>query len=137
WNFDIATGPILEDFTLNGRQVKAVSVMGKSAMVYVFDRVTGEPIWPIEERPVPQSDVPGEKTSATQPFPTKPPAYDRNGVMPEDLVDFTPALRAEAIQLLKMYKAGPVFTPFPVSKITGPLAGFRAGATNVYGGRCD
>ena len=137
WNFDIATGPILEDFTIDGRQVKAVSVMGKSAMVYVFDRATGQPIWPIEERPVPQSDVPGEKTSPTQPIPTKPPAYDRNGVMTEDLLDFTPALRAEAVELLKMYKAGPVFTPFPISKITGPLAGFRSGATNVYGGAYD
>jgi quinoprotein glucose dehydrogenase len=137
WNFDISTGPILEDFTIDGRQVKAVSVMGKQAMVYVFDRATGQPIWPIEERPVPQSDVPGEKTSPTQPIPTKPPAYDRNGVMTEDLLDFTPALRAEAIELLKMYKAGPVFTPFPLSKITGPLAGFRSGATNVYGGAFD
>jgi glucose dehydrogenase len=137
WNFDISTGPVLEDFTIDGRQVKAVSVMGKQAMVYVFDRATGQPIWPIEERPVPQSDVPGEKTSPTQPFPTKPPAYDRNGVATDDLIDFTPALRAEAIELLKMYKPGPVFMPFPISRIGGPLAGFRAGATNVYGGAFD
>ena len=79
WNMDIATAPMLVDLTVDGRPVKAVAVMGKQAMLYLFDRVTGEPIFPIEERPVPQSDVPGEKTSPTQPFPTKPPAYDSPG----------------------------------------------------------
>jgi len=73
WNMDIATAPMLVDLTVNGQPVKAVAVMGKQAMLYLFNRVTGEPVFPIEERPVPQSDVPGEKTSATQPFPTRPP----------------------------------------------------------------
>ncbi len=76
WNMDIATAPMLVDLTVGGQPVKAVAVMGKQAMLYLFNRVTGEPILPIEERPVPQSDVPGEKTSPTQPFPTKPPPYD-------------------------------------------------------------
>src|SRR5207253_10690182 len=76
WNMDIAAAPILVDLTIAGKQVKAVAAMGKQAMLYLFDRVTGAPIFPIEERPVPQSDVPGEKTSPTQPFPNRPPPYD-------------------------------------------------------------
>ena len=90
WNMDIATAPILEDLTVDGRVIEAVSIMGKQSMVYTFDRATGEPVWPIEELPVPQSDVPGEKTSATQPFPTKPPPYDHQGVTTDGLIDFTP-----------------------------------------------
>ena len=90
--------------------------MGKQAMLYLFNRVTGEPIFPIEERPVPQSDVPGEKTSPTQPFPTKPPAYDYQGVEVENLIDFTPELHAEALKIAARYKLGPIFTPPPVSK---------------------
>ena len=96
WNMDIAAAPMLVDLTVNGRPVKAVAVMGKQAMLYLFDRVTGEPVFPIEERPVPQSDVPGEKTSPTQPFPTKPPPYDHQGVTLDNLIDFTPELHAEA-----------------------------------------
>jgi quinoprotein glucose dehydrogenase len=137
WNMDIATGPILEDIVVDGRNIKAVSVMGKQGMVYVFDRVTGQPVWPIEERPVPQSDVPGEKTSATQPFPTKPPAYERNGISLDDLIDFTPELRAEAVKLISRYKIGPVYTPNVISKIEGPIGGFRPSATNVFGGAYD
>jgi quinoprotein glucose dehydrogenase len=138
WNMDIASAPILEDITVGGRQIKAVSIMGKQAMVYVFDRVTGEPVWPIEERPVPQSDVPGEKTSRTQPFPVKPPPYDHQGVTPEALIDFTPELRAEALKLLSRYKMGPIFTPPPVSKAEGPIASFRSsGGTNWPGGAYD
>ena len=94
--------------------------MGKQAMLYLFDRATGEPIFPIEERPVPQSDVPGEKTSPTQPFPTKPPPYDHQGVTLENLIDFTPELRAEAVKIASRYKTGPIFTPPPVSKAEGP-----------------
>jgi quinoprotein glucose dehydrogenase len=138
WNMDIAAAPILVDLTVGGQPVKAVAVMGKQAMLYLFNRVTGTPIFPIEERPVPQSDVPGEKTSPTQPFPTKPPAYDHQGVTLENLIDFTPELRAEAMQIASRYKVGPIFTPPPVSRAEGPIAGFRSsGGTNWPGGSFD
>ena len=138
WNMDIAAAPMLVDLTVGGRPVKAVAVMGKQAMLYLFNRVTGEPIFPIEERPVPQSDVPGEKTSPTQPFPTKPPPYDHQGVTLENLIDFTPELRAEAVKIAARYKTGPIFTPPPVSKAEGPIAGFRSsGGTNWPGGSFD
>src|SRR5438034_10361570 len=98
----MSSAPILADITVNGRAIKAVAVPGKQAFLFVFDRVTGQPVWPIEERAVPQSDVPGEKTSPTQPFPTKPPAYARNFLkLPDDLIDFTPAMRAQALENLK------------------------------------
>jgi quinoprotein glucose dehydrogenase len=138
WNMDISSAPILEDITVGGKAIKAVSVMGKQAMVYAFDRVTGTPVWPIEERPVPQSDVPGEKTSPTQPFPTKPPAFDHQGVMTENLIDFTPELRAEAVKLMSRYKMGPLFTPTVLSRAEGPIASFRSsGGTNWPGGAFD
>ena len=138
WNMDIAAAPILVDLTVNGQPVKAVAAMGKQAMLYLFDRVTGEPIFPIVERPVPQSDVPGEKTSPTQPFPTKPPPYDHQGVTLENLIDFTPELRADALKVAARYKTGPIFTPPPISKAEGPIAGFRSsGGTNWPGGAFD
>jgi glucose dehydrogenase len=138
WNMDISSAPILEDITVGGRAIKAVSIMGKQAMVYVFDRATGTPVWPIEERAVPQSDVPAEKTSRTQPFPVKPPPYDHQGVTPENVIDFTPELHAEALKLLSRYKLGPVFTPPPLSKAEGPIASFRSsGGTNWPGGAFD
>src|SRR5215467_11949618 len=99
WNWDMTSAPILADITVNGRAVKAVAVGSKQGWLYVFDRVTGQPVWPIEERPVPQSDVPGEKTSPTQPYPTKPPAYARTYLkVPDDLIDFTPELREQALE---------------------------------------
>src|SRR5438093_1548973 len=138
WNMDIAAAPILADLTVNGQPVKAVAVMGKQAMLYLFNRVTGEPIFPIEERPVPQSDVPGEKTSPTQPFPTRPPPYDHQGVPVENLIDFTPELHAEAVKIAARYKTGPIFTPPPVSRREGPIGGFRSsGGTNWPGGSFD
>ena len=82
WDYDMSSAPLLADITVNGRAIKAVALPSKEAFLYVFDRVTGQPVWPIEERPVPQTDVPGEKTSPTQPFPTKPPAYARQAVTP-------------------------------------------------------
>src|SRR6516165_5917479 len=98
WNWDMTSAPILSDITVNGRPVKAVSVASKQGWLYVFDRVTGQPVWPIEERPVPQSDVPGEKTSATQPFPPDGLQYARNYLnVPDDLVDFTPELRQKTL----------------------------------------
>ena len=138
WNMDIAAAPILVDLTVDGKPVKAVAAMGKQAMLYLFNRVTGEPIFPIEERPVPQSDVPGEQTSPTQPFPTRPPPYDHQGVTLDNLIDFTPELHAEGLKIASRYKLGPVFTPPPVSKAEGPIAGFRSsGGTNWPGGSFD
>jgi len=97
WDYDLSSPAMLADITVNGRAIKAVALPSKEAFLYVFDRITGQPVWPIEERPVPQSDVPGEKTSPTQPFPTKPPAYARQAVTPDELINFTPEMRAEAV----------------------------------------
>ena len=111
WDWDLPAAPNLVDIEVAGRTVKAVAQVSKQGFTYVFNRVTGEPIWPIEERPVPQSTVPGEKSSPTQPFPTKPPPFDQQGVTREDLIDFTPELRAEAEEILKGFNYGPIFTP--------------------------
>ena len=142
WNYDISSAPILADITVNGQAIKAVAVPSKENFLYVFDRVTGKPVWPIEERPVPQSTVPGEKTSATQPFPTKPPAYGRNQIkVPDDLIDFTPAMRDDAIALLERFKFGPMFNPPIVGSVSGVLGainiGNAGGGTNWTGGAYD
>lgn len=140
WDYDIPTAPNLVDITVDGRRIKAVSQVTKQGFTYVFDRVTGKPVWPIEERPVPQSDVPGEKTSATQPFPTKPPAFDRQGVGPDDLLDFTPELKAEALKIAGQFRMGPLFTPpsvldlNPASKNGGTLALPSAGGGSNWQG---
>src|SRR5262244_503234 len=122
WDFDIPCAPILANIRVNGRTIKAVAQPTKQAFLYVFDRVTGEPVWPFEERPAPKGDVPGEWYSPTQPVPTKPPGYDRQGTSIDDLIDFTPELRAEAVKLVSRYKIGPLFTPPVVSVRDGPLA---------------
>ena len=141
WDMDIPCAPILTDITVNGRTIKAVAQPTKQAFLYVFDRATGQPIWPIEERPVAKGDVPGEWYSPTQPFPTKPPAYDRQGVALSDLIDFTPALHEEAVKLAARYRIGPMFTPPMVSKAEGPLATLvlpsATGGTNWPGGAYD
>ncbi len=141
WDMDIPCAPMLVDITVNGRAVKALAQPTKQAFLYVFDRTTGQPIWPIEERPVEQSTVPGEKTSPTQPFPTKPPAYDRQGYSIDDLIDFTPDLRAQAVQIASKYKLGPIFTPPVVSKPDGPYGTLamasNGGGTNWAGGSYD
>jgi len=141
WDMDISSPPILADITVDGKRIKAVAQPTKQSMLYVFDRVTGEPVWPIEERPVEKGDVPGEWYSPTQPFPTKPPAYDRNGISLDDLIDFTAELHAQAINQIKRFKIGPVFTPGVVSKVDGPLAtltlGTNLGGTNWPGGSYD
>jgi quinoprotein glucose dehydrogenase len=141
WDWDIPCAPMLVDFTLNGRVIKAVAQPTKQSVLYVFDRATGQPIWPIEEKPVPQGDVPGEKYSPTQPMPTKPPAYGRTDTSIDELIDFTPELRAQAIKLVSMYKLGPIFTPPVVSKPEGPLAtlvfGCCQGGTGWPGGSYD
>jgi quinoprotein glucose dehydrogenase len=138
WNFDVSAAPILADINVNGRPIKAVLVMTKAAMMYVFDRATGQPVWPIEERPVPKGDVPGEWYSPTQPYPTRPPAYDLQGVTEDALIDFTPELRQQAVRLVAKYKLGPIFTPPVLSKVEGPLGSFRSsGGTNWPGGSYD
>jgi quinoprotein glucose dehydrogenase len=145
WDHDIPCAPILVDLVVNGKPVKAVAQPTKQAFLYVFNRETGEPIWPIEERPVPKGDVPGEWYSPTQPFPLdatgKPFNYDRQGVTVDDLIDFTPELRAEAIKVASLHKMGPLFTPPVVSKAEGPLGTLMApaagGGTNWPGGSFD
>ncbi len=141
WDMDIPCAPMLVDITVNGRTVKAVAQPTKQAFLYVLDRITGKPIWPIDERPVEQSTVPGEKTSPTQPFPTKPPAYDLQGFTTDDVVDFTPELKTEALKIVSKYHLGPVFTPAVVSKPEGPYATLAlataGGGTNWAGGSYD
>jgi quinoprotein glucose dehydrogenase len=141
WDFDIPCAPILADITVNGKLIKAIIQPTKQAWLYVFDRETGEPVWPIEERAVEKGDVPGEWYAPTQPFVTKPPAFDRQGVSVDDLIDFTPELRAEAVELIKRYKIGPLFTPPVVSKFDGPLGTLmlpsNTGGTNWPGGALD
>ena len=129
WDYDLSSAPILADINVNGRAIKAVAVPSKEAFLYVFDRVTGQPVWPIEERPVPKGDAPGEWYSPTQPFPTKPPAYARQAIGVDDLIDFTPALRAEALQVVEKFKLGPMFNPPAVSKLGGLIAALTIGTT--------
>lgn len=141
WDMDIPDAPMLVDITINGQTVKAVAQPTKQAFLYVFNRVTGKPIWPIVERPVEQSTVPGEQTSPTQPFPTKPPAYDLQGLTTDDLIDFTPELHKEALELVSHYHLGPVFTPGVLSKPEGPWSTLAlataGGGTNWPGGSYD
>ena len=141
WDWDFPCAPIIADVMIDGVERKIVAQPSKQAWLYVFDRITGEPIWPIEERPIEQSDVPGELLSATQPYPTKPPAYDRQGVSLDDLVDFTPELRRRAEEIAARHRIGPIFTPVTVSESDGvigtlmlPSAG---GGTNWPGGSID
>jgi quinoprotein glucose dehydrogenase len=128
WDYDFPTHPILGEITVNGRRIKAVIQISKQAFTYVFDRKTGEPIWPIEERPVPRSTVPGEQTSPTQPFPTKPPPFDLQGSTEENLMDFTPDLRQRALEQLKAFEHGPLFTPFSLRKSNILIPGIAGGA---------
>jgi quinoprotein glucose dehydrogenase len=136
WDYDLPAAPNLIDVKVNGRPVKAIAQVSKQAFVYVFDRVTGKPLWPIEERPVPQSNVPGEKSSATQPFPTKPAPFDRQGVTENDVIDFTPELRKEALAVLEKYNYGPLYTPPSLEKPTIQMPGWAGGASWA-GAACD
>jgi quinoprotein glucose dehydrogenase len=111
WDYDPPAAPILMDITVDGRPIKALVLLTKQSYAYVLDRATGEPVWPIVERPVLKSAVPGERTAPTQPIPTKPPAFDLQGATEENLIDFTPELRAEALEILRRYTHGPLFTP--------------------------
>jgi len=127
WDYDPASPPMLITLRTGGRQVDAVALAGKTGFLYVFDRVTGAPVWPIEERPVPASDVPGEVAFPTQPIPTRPPAFARQGISDSDLVDFTPELRARARAALRSHRLGPLFTP-PSLAGTVLLPGWIGGA---------
>lgn len=135
WDYDFPAAPVLCDVRVDGRTVKAVAQISKQGFVYVFDRVTGRPVWPIEERSVPPSPVPGEQASATQPFPTKPPPFERQESTADNLIDFTPELREEAITILEQYDHGPLFTP-PTTRGTINLPGWAGGA-NWWGAACD
>ena len=140
WDMDITAAPMLVDINANGKRVKAVAIVTKQGFTFVFDRVTGDPVWPIVERPVPQSDVPGEKTAATQPFPTKPPAFEKQGTSLDDLIDFTPEIKAEAVKIAAQYKLGPLFTPPIVStadKRGTLLSPSHVGGANWQGGAID
>jgi quinoprotein glucose dehydrogenase len=141
WDHDIPCAPILMDLVVDGKPIKAVGQPTKQGWIYTFDRVTGRPVWPIEERAVEKGDVPGEWYSPTQPFVTKPPAFERQGVSVDDLIDFTPELRAEALKIVSRYKMGPLYTPPVVSKWEGPLGILMlpniTGGANWQGGSFD
>jgi quinoprotein glucose dehydrogenase len=141
WDTDLPCAPVLYDIVQNGRKIKLLAQPTKTAFLFVLNRETGEAIWPIEERPVPQSDVPGEKTSPTQPFPTRPAPFDRQGVSIDDLIDFTPHLRAEAVELVKRYNIGPLYTPPTLARTDGPQGTLMlpgdVGGANWPGGSFD
>ncbi|HKB39763.1 MAG TPA: pyrroloquinoline quinone-dependent dehydrogenase [Gemmataceae bacterium] len=131
WDYDVPAAPNLVDLTVSGKKIKAVAQVTKQGFCFVFDRKSGKPVWPIEERKVPQSDVPGEKTSPTQPFPTKPPAYERQGIGENDLIDFTPQLRKEALAILKSHRAGPMYTP-PIVQGSPDVGAWLAGEGTLF-----
>ncbi|MDH4063132.1 MAG: pyrroloquinoline quinone-dependent dehydrogenase [Acidobacteriota bacterium] len=127
WDYDLPAAPSLVDLTVDGREVKAIAQVTKQGFTFVFDRRTGKPVWSIEERRVPQSAVAGERTSPTQPFPSRPPAFERQGLTDDDLVDFTPELRDRALDVLANYDRGPLYTP-PSERGTVALPGWVGGA---------
>ncbi len=149
WDHDMSSAPLIADVTIDGKPRSVVAVPSKQAYLYVFDRVTGEPIWPIVETPVPQGDVPGEWYSKSQPIPSKPPAYGRPGMtIPDDVIDFTPELRAQGLELLKKFKwggnypySGTLYNPPIVGNVNGLLGainiGNASGGTNWPGGGYD
>ena len=130
FDYDNPAAPILADITVEGRRVRAVVQITKQAFALVLDRVTGRPVWPIEERPVPPSTVPGEKAWPTQPVPSRPPAFDQQGLTVDDLIDFTPELRAEALEIVRGYVTGPVFTP---PSVAGPDPNDKKGTIQMPG----
>jgi quinoprotein glucose dehydrogenase len=141
WDYDMPAHPILLDIRADGRPIKAVVQMGKIAYAYVLDRTNGQPVWPIPDVAVPQTDVPTEWTSPTQPIPTKPPGFDLHGISVDDLIDFTPALREEARRAIEGYRIGPVFSPPSLvvanaNKGTIVAPGFGGGA-NWQSGAAD
>ena len=141
WDYDLPAPPIVADIRVDGKEIKAVVQLTKQAFAFVFDRITGKPVWPIEERPVPPSDVKGEWTSPTQPFPTKPAPYDRQGYHDSILVDFTPEIKKEALQIVKKYKKGPLYTPVsiynPPNELGTLMLPDAVGGANWQGGVFD
>jgi len=142
WGMDNPTAPILADIVIEGQPRKVVVQITKQSFAFVFDRLTGEPIWPIEERAVPQTDVPGEWTSPTQPFPTKPAAFDRNGFTEDDLIDFTPEIRARAAEIAAGFRMGPLYTPPSLADAEDGTGGtlmlpYSTGGANWEGGALD
>jgi quinoprotein glucose dehydrogenase len=141
WDYDMPPHPILLNLTVDGKPVRAVVQLTKQAFAYVFDRTNGRPVFGWTEKPVPQTDVPKEWTSPTQPFPNKPPGFDVQGITIDDLIDFTPALRAEAIEAIKNYKIGPIYTPGTVVVPNGNrgtiVAPGLGGGANWPGGAAD
>jgi quinoprotein glucose dehydrogenase len=139
WDHDNPSPPILANVPINGKQVPVVAQPSKQAFLYVLNRETGEPVWPIEERPVEKGNVPGEWYAPTQPFPTAPPAYEIQGVDESVLIDFTPELHKEALEIVKNYKMGPIFTPPVESKAEGPWATLVSSlsGSNWMGGSID
>ena len=119
WDYDTPAAPNLIDITVDGREIKAIAQVTKQGFTYVFDRATGVPVWPIDEKPVPAPTLEGERASPTQPFPSKPPAFARQGLTENDLIDFTPELRAEALTILEDYTWGELFTPPSLSVENG------------------
>lgn len=128
WDYDLPAAPNLVDITVNGRDIKAVAQVSKQGFVFVFDRLTGEPVWPIEDRPVPQSTVPGERSSPTQPFPTRPAPFEPQGISDATLIDFTPELRAQALDIIAEVDYGPLYTP-PSERGVIIFPGYSGGAT--------
>src|SRR5262245_11542157 len=126
WDHDISSAPLLIDAMIDGRPRKLVAQPTKQSFLYVFDRITGQPIWPMPETNVPQSDLPGEKTSPTQPIPTKPPPYARTHITTDDVIDFTPALRQTALENLRKFRWEP--TPYIPPVMAGAE---RLGSINV------
>ena len=127
WDYDPPAAPTLVDITVNGREIKALAQVSKQAFIYVLDRVTGEPVWPIEERAVPLSTVPGERVSPTQPFPTRPAPFDLQGISEDTLIDFTAELRSEALEIIEQFDYGMLYTP-PSLRGTINLPGWTGGA---------
>ena len=126
WDYDLPSAPTLMNIEIDNEAIPAVAQVSKQGFVYVFNRKTGEPIWPINETRVPQSNIPGEKSSLTQPIPTKPKPFDRQGLSEEDLIDFTPELRRAALSIIKQFDYGPLYTP-PSLRGTINLPGWGVG----------
>jgi quinoprotein glucose dehydrogenase len=135
WDYDFPAAPTLVDLTVDGKRIQALAQVSKQGFVYVLDRRTGTPVWPIEERPVPPSTVPGERASLTQPFPTKPPPFERQGLTDDNILDYTPELRQRALEIANRYDRGPLFTP-PSERGTIQLPG-NAGGANWMGAAFD
>jgi len=141
WDWDMPSAPILADITVDGRTIKAVAAPTKQNYLYVFDRVTGKPVWPINEMPVPKGDLPGEWYSPTQPIPSKPPAFGMQGISKDDLIDFTPELRAKAEAFVKNYRIGGLFEPPSAADPNGTRGTLQVpgaqGGPNWPGGSLD